>query len=165
MKHFLLLIAIAIAGGLEAQVNKVSLEASGLTCSMCSNAILKSLKTLDCIDKIVPDMTNYTFEITFKAGSEVDFNKIKSKVEDAGFSVSGFVAAIWFEKITLKEAVPIRVGNNDLYFVNSAGRSLSGIHMVKVLDKGFVPAKEYRRSPFSNLQIGTGAYHVSLTGL
>lgn len=79
----------------QAQVTKVYLQASGLTCSMCSNSINKALKTLDFIDKVDADIKNYTFEISFKANSIVDFDKIKKKVEDAGFSVSDFVAILF----------------------------------------------------------------------
>ena len=39
MKKILLLAALAVSLVANAQVNKVSLQASGLTCSMCSNAI------------------------------------------------------------------------------------------------------------------------------
>ncbi|MGO8056378.1 heavy-metal-associated domain-containing protein, partial [Rhizobium leguminosarum] len=74
----------------KAQVTKVSLQASGLTCSMCSNSIHKALKTLDFVDKVDADIKTYTFEISFKTNSKVDFNLIKKKVEGAGFTVSGF---------------------------------------------------------------------------
>lgn len=79
----------------KARVTKVYLQASGLTCSMCSNSINKALKTLDFIDKVDADIKNYTFEISFKANSIVDFDKIKKKVEDAGFSVPDFVATLF----------------------------------------------------------------------
>src|SRR6478736_779050 len=88
MKKILLVLAITISIAAKAQVTKVYLQASGLTCSMCSNAINKALKTLDFVDKVDADIKNYTFEILFKEASHVDFNKIRRKVEDAGFSVS-----------------------------------------------------------------------------
>jgi copper chaperone CopZ len=85
MKNIFMLVAIFISMATKAQVMKVYLQASGLTCSMCSNAINKSLKTLDFVDKIDADVKRYTFELSFKSNSSVDFGKIKRKVEDAGF--------------------------------------------------------------------------------
>src|SRR3978361_1638797 len=97
MKTIFILIASVLTISLPAQqVTKVSLQASGLTCSMCSNSINKALKTLDFVDKIDADIKTYTFEISFKANSNVDFDKIRKKVENAGFTVSGFVATMHF---------------------------------------------------------------------
>ena len=90
MKAIFLFVALAFSMATSAQVTKVSLQASGLTCSMCSNSINKALKTLDFVDKIDTDIKTYTFEISFKVNSNVDFDKIKKKVENAGFTVSGF---------------------------------------------------------------------------
>src|SRR5438874_4569695 len=95
-------VCLVIAGTSFSQVTKVSLQASGLTCSMCSNAINKALKTLDFVDKVDADIKTYTFEISFKANSNVDFDKIKMKVEKAGFSVSGFVATVRFNNVQVK---------------------------------------------------------------
>src|SRR5436305_1733911 len=99
MKTIFLVIALALSMATGAQVTKVSLQASGLTCSMCSNSINKALRTLDFIDKIDTDMKTYTFEISFKPNSHVDFDKIKNKVEKAGFSVSSFIATIYFDNV------------------------------------------------------------------
>ena len=54
----------------DEQVTKVSLQASGLTCSMCSNAINKSLKSLDVVENVKADVSASTFEISFKSGSD-----------------------------------------------------------------------------------------------
>src|SRR4051812_29159299 len=144
MKTISLLIVILISMTTKAQVTKVYLQASGLTCSMCSNSINKALKTLDFIDKVDADIKNYTFEISFKPNSYVDFDKIKKKVEDAGFSVSGFVATIYFNNVQLKDNQPITIGDHTLFFVDLQDRSLNGAKQVKILDKGFISAKEYK---------------------
>jgi len=61
------------------------MQASGLTCSMCSNAINKSVKSIDFVEKVMANIQTSTFEITFKPGSTIDFDLLKKKVEDAGF--------------------------------------------------------------------------------
>jgi copper chaperone CopZ len=96
MKTFFVVIATIISLTASAQVSKVTIQASGLTCSMCSNSINKSLKTIDFVENIVPNIKTSSFEITFKNGSNVDFDRLKKKVEDAGFTVASFVATVHF---------------------------------------------------------------------
>ena len=79
MKKIFLFIAIAFSVATNAQVTSVSLQASGLTCSMCSNSINKALKTLDFVLRVDADIKTYTFEIVFKPNANVDFDMIKEE--------------------------------------------------------------------------------------
>jgi copper chaperone CopZ len=160
MKTFFLFVAIVLAVVTNAQVSKVSLQASGLTCSMCSNAINKALKTLDFVDKVDADIKTYTFEISFKPGSNVDFDKIKAKVEKAGFSVSSFVATMHFNNVQVKNNQPVTIGDKTFLFVNSRDQLLTGTKQIKVLDKGFVSSKEFKSYVFSSSSLGT--YHATI---
>lgn len=162
MKNIFLLLAISISMVTKAQVTKVSLQASGLTCSMCSNAINKALKSLEFVDKVDADIKNYTFEVSFKEGSHVDFDKMRKKVEDAGFSVSGFVATIYFDNVHIKANQPVTIGNNALLFAELKDLSLNGVKQVRLLDKGFVSSKEYKRNAVGAVSNSAGLYHVSL---
>lgn len=162
MKALFILFAITFSMATKAQVTKVYLQASGLTCSMCSNAINKALKTLDFVDKVDADVKNYTFEISFKPNTEIDFDKIKSKVENAGFSVSRFVAAVQFNNVQLRGNGPVTIGNYTFSFINGKEQSLNGVQQVRLLDKGFVSSKEYKRNAFAETTIAAGVYHVSL---
>src|SRR5215212_4574601 len=111
MKNIFLIAAIAWSMAASSQVTKVSLQASGLTCSMCSNAINKALKSLDFVDKVDANIKSSTFEITFKPNSKVDFEKLKNKVEGAGFSVAGFTATMHFNNVKIKSSEPVTVGD------------------------------------------------------
>ena len=160
MKKIFLFIAIAFSVATNAQVTKVSLQASGLTCSMCSNSINKALKTLDFVDKVDADIKKYTFEIIFKSNSAVDFDMIKKKVEGAGFAVSGFVATMLFNNVQVINNQPITIEDKTFYFVNTSDQLVNGAKEIQVLDKGFVSSKEYKRNSFPNPSLRT--YHVSL---
>ncbi|MCW3106037.1 MAG: Heavy metal transport/detoxification protein [Segetibacter sp.] len=160
MKTIFLFFAIALSIATKAQVTKVSLQASGLTCSMCSNSINKALKTLDFVHRIDADIKTYTFEISFKPNSNVDFDMIKAKVEKAGFSVSGFVATIHFNNVQVKNNEPVTIGGKSFLFVNVKDQSLNGPKQIKVLDKGFVSSKEYKSHAFSSSSPGT--YHATI---
>jgi copper chaperone CopZ len=162
MKNIFLLLAMVFSMAATAQVTEVHLQASGLTCSMCSNAINKALKTLDFVDKVEANMKRYTFTISFKEGSTVDFDRIRRKVEDAGFSVSAFTATIYLNNVQVLNNQPITIGNHRLVFVNSKSEALTGFRQVTVLDKGFVPPKEYKRNSFDKSLADAGLFHVKL---
>src|SRR5688572_27479843 len=110
MKNILMVVAIAFGLTSEAQVSKISLQASGLTCSMCSKSIDKALKKLDFIQNIEADIKSYTFEITIKEDGIVDFNAMKKRVEGAGFSVSSFIVTINFGNVTIEKHQLLTVG-------------------------------------------------------
>ena len=160
MKKIFLLAAIVFAMAAHAQVTKVSIQASGLTCSLCSNAINKALKSLDFIDKVEPNLKNSTFDVTFKPGSKVDFDKLKNKVEGAGFSVANFSASILFNNVRIKPDENVVVGDKVLRFVNVKEQTLNGIRPVRVVDKGFVPAREYKKNNVATAD--NKVYHVTI---
>lgn len=162
MKIFFLSMAIAMSLATSAQIKNVSLQASGLTCSMCSNAINKALRTLDFIASVDADIKTYTFELSFKADREVDFDKIKAKVEDAGFSVSGFNAVIYFNKVQVKNSEPVMIGDKTFYFSNIQGESLDGWRQIRLLNKGFVSSKEFKRNPIQKKATAAGVYYATL---
>ena len=160
MKTIFLSIGMAFSVATNAQVTKVSLQASGLTCSMCSNSINKALKTLDFVLEVDADIKTYTFEILFKTNSNVDFDMIKKKVENAGFTVTGFVATILFNNVQVINSQPVTIGDKTFLFVNMKDQSLNGVKKVKVLDKGFVSPKEYKRNAFPGSS--TRTYHATI---
>lgn len=129
----------------HAQVRSVSLQASGLTCSMCSRAIYKALMSVDFIEKVDANIKNSTFEITFKPGADVNFDKLKSKVEDAGFFVADFRATIHFDNIKIKNDTLVETMGKNFMFVHVTEQELNGDKTVKLLDKGYLSAKEYKK--------------------
>lgn len=66
MKKLLLLTLLAIAFNAKAQVQKVDLQASGLTCAMCSKAIYKAVAALSFVDTVTVDIEASTYELRFK---------------------------------------------------------------------------------------------------
>ena len=160
MKKLFLLVALGWSLASGAQVNHVSLQASGLTCSMCSNAINKALKTLDFIQKIETDIKTYTFELFIKPGQTADFDLIKKKVENAGFTVSGFVATFQFNQVQVIANEPLVIDQKKLLFTGAKDFTLNGYKKIKILDRGFVSQKEYRNNAFPASAAGT--YNVTL---
>ena len=159
MKKIFLLTAIMVSLMAEGQISRVSLQASGLTCSMCSNAINKALKTLDFVSTVDADIKTYTFEISFKKNNAIDLDMIRKKVESAGFTVCAFYAIIHFNNVKLNTGEPLFIQGNTFLFVNTKNQFLSGDKQVKIIDKGFVSGKEHKRNNY--LVTSQQTYHVT----
>ena len=69
------------------EIKKVTLVASGLTCSMCSKAIFKALTSLDFVADVKVDIEQSKYILSFKSGKKVAIDQIKLAVTDAGFGV------------------------------------------------------------------------------
>ena len=141
------ILAIAILPFLgTAQIKKASLQASGLTCSMCSNAVFKSLKNVSFIEKIDSDVEASMFHITFKKGSEVDFEALQKAVVKAGFSVSGLEFVANVNNLKVKNESKAAIDGKTFYFVDTKEKTLNGDVTFKVLNKNFVSAKEFKKN-------------------
>ncbi len=170
MKNIFLIFVMLFAVTVNAQVTKVSIQASGLTCSMCSNAINKALQSLAAVEKVTANIKNSSFDVTFKKDAAVDFDKLKKKVEDAGFFVARFTAAVQFDNVAVKNDEHTAVAGNTFHFLNVKTQTLNGEYTIRLLDKGFVPAKEYKKN--TNLtkmacyktgdENGTRIFHVTI---
>lgn len=146
MKTFFLFITlITISFGASAQYKKAVLQASGLTCAMCSKATFKSLETLPFVDKIETDLNNTTFILFFKPNIPVNIDAIGKKVEDAGFFVAKLTMTADFDKVKVGNDAHIAFGGQTLHFVNVKDQVLQGEKNITVIDKAFVSAKQYKQ--------------------
>jgi copper chaperone CopZ len=146
MKKILIIAMFFAVTTAKAQVLSATIQASGLTCSMCSNAINKSLRSLGFVEKVDANIKNSTFEISFKKEAVVDFDKIKAKVEDAGFFVANFSAILHFDNVAVENDSHIELNGKTLHFLNIKDQTINGDKTIKVLDKGFVTAKAYKQN-------------------
>ncbi|MFV8352792.1 heavy-metal-associated domain-containing protein [Flavobacterium sp. XS2P14] len=117
-----------------AQISKAEIIATGLTCSMCSNAINKQLKTLPEVVTIETDLNTNTFIVTLKEGNDLSPKVFKEKVEKAGFFVGSLVVTSKPETITKSAYI----------LFNDKLSNVSEIQF-KILDKGFVTEKEFKK--------------------
>lgn len=130
----------------SAQVESVTIQASGLTCSMCSNSIFKALQSLEFVDKVEPNIQNSTFLISFKPKAVIEFDQLKGKVEDAGFFVANFTVAMNFDQLAVTNDTHVTIGKSEFHFINAKSQILTGLKTFRLLDKGYVSAKEYKKN-------------------
>ncbi len=146
MKNLSVIILVFFSFSLQAQVKTVTIQASGLTCSMCSNSIFKALKTLDFVDKVDANIKTSSFDISFKLNADVDFDKLKAKVEGAGFFVANFTVTYHFDALAISNDKHINVDTHVFHFLNVKETVLAGDKKIRLLDKGFVSAKEFKKN-------------------
>jgi copper chaperone CopZ len=129
----------------NAQISKAEIVATGLTCSMCSNAINKQLKKLSDVEKVDIDLNTNTFTVFLKKGNVVSPRILKESIEKAGFFVGSMIVTMNFENQKIEDNSKIKKGNLNLIFLDPKTKTLSGITKLKVLDKGYVVLKEYKK--------------------
>lgn len=145
----------------HAQVRKMYLQASGLTCSMCSNAINKSLSSLEGVSSVKANIRTSSFEIALSEGSAVSFDQIRKKVEDAGFFVAALEASVLFTHARAANDTHARVAGTVFHFLHVREQDLDGEFRIKVLDKGFVTAKEFKKG---NAYTAMECYRTGVAG-
>ena len=164
MKRFPILISLSWLVLLaNAQFTSASLEASGVTCSLCSKAIQRALEKVVFVQQVTVDVKMQVYNVTFKKNSIVYFDDIQKAVEDAGFSVASLKVTGNFNNLHLPTDQNIRIGDQTFYFLNGNGQILDGEKTFTLIDKNFLTPKAFkkysasiRQSATSNIRI----YHV-----
>ena len=169
---FLMLFAINKASA--QQIVSAELQATGLTCSMCSQATEKSLRTISAISDVTPDLNKNVFVLTFKKNQSVSFDQLSKKVKDAGFSVGKLDAVVNFNQVKIDQNGQAIVDGKVFRFVNAKDKVLNGLVKVSILDKGFLSNSAFKQKAASiqldSYATGTGLingkktriYHLSI---
>jgi copper chaperone CopZ len=123
----------------------IEMQAAGLTCSMCSNAINKALKQVDFIQDIKTDLKKNIFTITIKEGAMPDFDVIRKKVEGAGFSVGKMNVEVNFANQKIANDEHAVVGGKALHFLNVKEQTLNGWQKIQLVDKSFLVATQAKK--------------------
>jgi copper chaperone CopZ len=149
MKKLFCIVLIAFAGfSSQAQFTKASLQATGLTCAMCSNAINKALLQVPFVESVKADIKNSAFNMVFKQGQKVEIDALRKAVEDAGFSVGSLKMTGNFKEVKIENDKHIEIADETFHFLNVNEQVLDGEKTITVVDKNFLTAKQFKK--FSN---------------
>lgn len=140
---FLLVFGIAKISAQE--ITGAQIQVSGLTCSMCTQATEKSLRTLDFIGEIKTDLNKNQFDVTFQKGKKVNLDLVRTKVEDAGFSVGGLTANFIFNGAVVDAQGQSITDGNVYRFTNVKGKTLSGPVKATIIDKNFLSPSAFKK--------------------
>ena len=146
MKKLLVVFILSfVAVGSQAQFTKASLQASGLTCSMCSKAVKVALEKVPFVQEVKVNIRSQEYTITFKESSNPDFDALKKAVEDAGFSVASLKVTGSFNNVNVEKDKHVQLYGKNFHFVNAGSRVLNGEQTFTIVDKDFVSAKDYKK--------------------
>jgi copper chaperone CopZ len=129
----------------HAQVQKVSLQASGLTCSMCSKAVYNALTKVSFVNKVDVDIKDQRYDISFKEGANVDFDALSKAVSDAGFSVAKFVVTAYLDKLVLQKDKHVQIAGKYFLFLNADGQQINGTTSFTLVDKSLTSTKNFKK--------------------
>jgi copper chaperone CopZ len=118
----------------NAQISKAEIRATGLTCSMCSNAINKQLKSMPEVKNVDIDLNTNTFTVSLVENNSLQPSAFKEKVEKAGFFIGSLIVTTNSETI-----------KNSSYFIVSGKENNSEEVQIQILDKGYVTDKEFKK--------------------
>lgn len=146
MKKIFFIMIIVVAGFTSyAQFTKATLQATGLTCAMCSKAINNALMEVPFVESVKSDIKNSSFNMVFKPGQEVMVDALKKAVEDAGFSVGNLKMTGNFQEVKIENDKHIEIGKEVFHFVNVSDQVLNGEATLMVVDKNFLSAKQFKK--------------------
>ena len=128
----------------NAQIVKAEIRATGLTCSMCSNAINKQLKALPEVANVETDLNTNTFTVTLKEGNDLSPKIFKDKVEKAGFFIGSLILTAKSETVSKSP-----------YILISDKKSGAKEVRFQIVDKGYVTEKEFKKLSKSYKDIAT----------
>src|SRR5688500_657242 len=170
MKKMILLgMVVMISLATMGQFSKASLQASGLTCSMCSKAVKVALEKVSYVQEVKVNIKHQEYAIVFKEGSDIEFDDLKKAVEDAGFSVASLKVTGNFNDIKIEKDMHIQVGGQSFHFINGNNQSLNGEQTLTIVDKNFVSPKEFKKysaaSKMECVQTGKAAVCCAKNGI
>lgn len=135
MKYiYLTIVSILFANSVNSQIIIAEIRATGLTCSMCSNAINKQLKTLSDVEKVDIDLNTNTFKVFLKKDNILSPKVFKEKVEKAGFFIGSLL-------LTTQPSAAYP----DSYILVDNDKTVGNEFQIQILDKGYVTDKEYKK--------------------
>ena len=140
---------ILTANVIYAQVKKAEIIATGLTCSMCSNAIYKQLNTIVGVDSVLTDLNTNTFTVFLKPDNKYAPNLFKENIEKAGFFIGSLIVTVPGSVIS---------GNANQFIPLGKGSPINEEEIsIKIFDEGYVTQKEHKKYLKTFASVGTYA--------
>lgn len=145
MRKIMVVALLLLSATAMAQIKSATLTASGLTCSMCSKAIFKSLSKVPFIKTIDADVEKSTYTIAFKEGEKVELDEVKKAVQNAGFAVADLQVTMSFDNAEVYNDAHVTVDGSTFHFLNVNKQTLQGDKTIRVVDKNYVTPAEHKK--------------------
>jgi len=163
MKKIFLIVACICVISASAQVQKVNLQASGLTCAMCSKAIYKAVSAISFVDTVFVNIEASTYDIRFNKESTPHFDQIAKAVVDAGFSVANLTVMANFDKQVIDKNGLFTLDGIQYKLMGAVPATLQGSKKLQLIGKQYMLPKDFKKIPVSsNTGMPADTYLVSL---
>jgi len=161
-KIFLLLICCWTFSA-NAQVQKVNLQASGLTCAMCSKAIYKAVSAISFVDTVLVNIEASTYDIRFDKETTPRFDQIAKAVVDAGFSVANLTVMVNFDKQAVDKNGLFTLDGINYKLMGTPPANLQGSKKLQLVGKQYMLPKDFKKIPVAQLgNVASNTYLVSV---
>lgn len=126
----------------SAQFSQGRLQATGLTCALCSKSIHQALTKLPFIDSVQPELKTSSFELRFNAQQPVSIPAIRAAVEDAGFFIGGLILNLSHPLSDQERRSKQFSFGPDVFQLLDEPK---GGESLQVIGKGFLSEKDFKR--------------------
>jgi copper chaperone CopZ len=163
MKKIFLLLICCWTISANAQVQKVNLQASGLTCAMCSKAIYKAVSAISFVDTVLVNIEASTYDIRFDKETTPKFDQIAKAVVDAGFSVANLTVIVNFDKQAVDKNGSFTLDGINYKLMGTPPVTLQGSKKMQLIGKQYMLPKDLKKIPVAQLgNVASNTYLVSL---
>ena len=145
----------------QAGIRFVKVGINGLTCSMCSRTVEKSMLRLSFVERVEMSLEATEAVIFIKPQASVSMKEIARSVKDAGFSVRSVEADLDFSDLRLADDGTFFCQGQQYSWLGKRTLHADGKVKLKLIDTGFIPPNE--KSKWASLLTGlekTTALHV-----
>ncbi len=163
MKKIFLLLICCWTISANAQVQKVNLQASGLTCAMCSKAIYKAVSAISFVDTVLVNIEASTYDIRFDKETTPRFDQIAKAVVDAGFSVANLTVMVNFDKQAVDKNGSFTLDGINYKLMGTPPTTLQGSKKMQLIGKQYMLPKDLKKIPVAQLgNVASNTYLVSV---
>jgi copper chaperone CopZ len=163
MKKIFLLLICCWTFSANAQVQKVNLQASGLTCAMCSKAIYKAVSAISFVDTVLVNIEASTYDIRFDKEATPQFDRIAKAVIDAGFSVANLTVIVNFDKQAVDKNGLFTMDGINYKLMGTPPATLKGSKKMQLVGKQYMLPKDFKKIPVAQLSnVASNTYLVSV---
>jgi copper chaperone CopZ len=152
---------VAVSLNSFGQIESVSLQASGLTCSMCSRSIYKSLLKVPDVGKVEEDIEHSSYHVHFIRTGVTTLPALKKAVTDAGFSVARMEITVDFHRTQISNESTLNFNDQIFQFVHVSNQLLDGRKQLLIVDKDYLLEKD-RKKYIGSYNTSPNIFHVTI---
>ncbi len=126
-----------------AQFSQAKLQATGLTCALCSKAIHQALEKLPFVQKVNAQIKESAFEIVVKPTEMIAPDQIRAAVEDAGFFVGALYLTREGSSVVPALNAPFKEGSSYFCVLDASRKGQPSTY--QVINEGFLTEKVFAK--------------------